>query len=237
MFMSRNHRNSRLYSIVGAKTNKSEAAKQMDALQAALRPTLQRWGYRGRGRTFNRTTQGGLTQVITFQMGSFDPPGTTYIPGLRENMYGRFTVNLGVYVPEVARHHGGGEAKSIVQEYHCCVRARIGTLGTERADLWWDLAPGASLVSEIQRRLEGDALPFLERFKSRDSILQELMGQATSEFAIPPRIVCAIILVERQRLDDARRLLAVQARETRNPGHPAYVRGLAEKLGLGGLDA
>ena len=47
-------------------------------------------------------------------MGSFDPPGTTHIPGLRENLYGRFTVNLGVYVPEVARNHGGGEAKSPV---------------------------------------------------------------------------------------------------------------------------
>lgn len=82
-------------------------------------------------------------------------------------MYGRFTVNLGVYVPEVARHQGGGEAKSIVQEYHCCVRARIGSLGAERADLWWDLPPDASLVGEIQRRLEGDALPFLDRFKSR----------------------------------------------------------------------
>jgi hypothetical protein len=226
-----------MVAIVGAKTTKSEPAKQMDALQAALRPTLQRWGFRGRGRTFNRPTQDGLTQVITFQMGGFDPPGTTYIPGLRENMYGRFTVNLGVYVPEVARHQGGGEAKSIVQEYHCCVRARIGTLGAERADLWWDLAPDASLVGEIQRRLEGDAVPFLDRFKSRDSILEELMGKATSAFASPPRIVCAIILVGRQRLDEARRLLAAQALETRNLGHPAYVRGLAEKLGLGGLDA
>src|SRR5436190_21871644 len=104
-----------MVAIVGAKTSKSETAKQMDGLQAALRPTLQRWGFRGRGRTFNRTTQDGLTQVITFQMGSFDPPGTTHIPGLRENMYGRFTINLGVYVPEVARHQAGGEAKSIVQ--------------------------------------------------------------------------------------------------------------------------
>jgi hypothetical protein len=216
---------------------KSEPAKQMDALQAALRPALQRWGFRGRGRAFNRANQDGLTQVITFQMGSFDPPGTTPIPGFRESFYGRFTINLGVYVPEVARYHGGGEAKSVVQEYNCCVRARIGGLGPEHADLWWDLVPGPSLASEIQHRLERDGLPFLERFKSRDAILHELMSPGGKAFASPPRIVCAIILATRQRLDEARRLLAAQALEKRNPRHPAYVRGLAEKLGLGGLDA
>jgi hypothetical protein len=216
---------------------KSEPAKQMDALQAALRPSFQRWGFRGRGRAFNRLTQDGLTQVITLQMGSFDPPGTTYIPGLRENVYGKVTLNLGIYVPEVARHHGGGEAKSVVREYNCCVRARIGALGPERADLWWDLVPGTSLAGEIQQRLERDGLPFLERFKSRDAILHELTSPGATVFGGPPRIVSAIILATKHRPEEARRLLAAQALEKRNPGHPAYVRGLAEKLGLGGLDA
>ena len=45
--------------------------------------------------------------------------------------------NLGVYVPEVAKYHGGGEAKSVVRECNCCVRARIGGLGPEHTDLWW----------------------------------------------------------------------------------------------------
>src|SRR5687768_12815065 len=114
---------------------KSEPARLMDDLQGALRPALKRWGFRARGRTFNRATRDGLTEAISLQMGSFDPPGTTYIAGLRQNLYGKFTVNLGVYVPEVARHHGGGEAKSFVQEYHCCVRARLGELGLESADV------------------------------------------------------------------------------------------------------
>ena len=184
---------------------KSEPAKQMDALQAALRPALQRWGFRGRGRTFNRGTQDGLTQVISLQMGSFDPPGTTPIPGLSRILYGRFAINLGVYIPEVARYHGGGEAKAVVQEYNCCVRARIGGLGPEQSDLWWDLVQGASLAGEIQKRLERDGLPFLERFKSRDAVLHELMSPGGEAFDRPARIVCGIILATRQRLDEARR--------------------------------
>jgi hypothetical protein len=46
----------------------------------------------------------------------------------------------------------------------------------------------------------------------------------------------AIILAERGEKDRARELLARQVLETRNPGHPAYVRRLAERLAVGALD-
>jgi Domain of unknown function (DUF4304) len=217
---------------------KSETAARLDDLQSALRPFLKDKGFTVRGRTFNRITEDGLTQVVNLQMGSFDPPGTIPIPGLRENLYGRFTVNLGVYVPEVARYHGGGEARSYVQEYHCCVRARLGELGPEHADVWWEILSDGALADEMRLRLDRDALPFLARFQSRDAILREWggAGSTASGSAGPPRIHCAIILAVRGRMEDARMLLAEQARETRNPGHPAYVRALAEKLGVGNPD-
>jgi hypothetical protein len=215
---------------------KTEFTQRMDDLQAALRPAMRRWGFRARGRTFNRGTRDGLTQVISLQMGSFDPPGTVPIPGLRPNLYGWFTINLGVYVPEVAKHYGGGEAGTIVHEYHCCVRARLGKLGPEQTDTWWDLR-SEGLGLGLQQRLERDGLPFLERFATRDAILGDLMGKTENIHLSPPRIVCAIILIERGRRDEARRLLAAQAGEAENPHHQAYVRRLAEKLGLGGLDA
>jgi len=56
---------------------KSEPVREMDALQAALKPDLKRWGFRSRARGYNRATSDGLTQVIEFQMGRFDPPGTS----------------------------------------------------------------------------------------------------------------------------------------------------------------
>jgi uncharacterized protein DUF4304 len=188
---------------------RSVYADAVDEIQQAVRPFLKDRGFRSRGRTFNRVTTDGLVQVVNLQMGPSDPPGTTYIPAFRENLHGLFTVNLGAYVPEVARHQGRGEARSWVQDYHCCVRAR----------------------------LERGGLPFLDRFASRDQILSEWSDRSENLGAgAPPRIVLAIILVERGETSRARNLLNAQVRETRNPGHPDYVRELAGRLGLGSLD-
>ncbi len=170
-------------------------------------------------------------------MGSFDPPGTTYHPGLRENLYGRFTVNLGVYVPEVASFHGGGPPKSWIQDYNCCLRTRLGALGLENKDLWWSIRARDEVLDDLLPRVSHDAMRYFATYTSRDQILSALEGKSQNTSAGgPPRIICAIILAQRGNTSQARELLKEQARETRNPGHPAYVRALAERLGLGGLD-
>ncbi len=215
-------------------TGKSTYAWAVDGIQGALRPFLRSCGFQSRGRTFNRVTEDGLTQVVGIQMGRSDPPGTTYIPGLTENLHGLFTVNLGIYVPEVARHHGGGEAKSWVHDYNCCVRARLGEVPGEEG-IWWNARFNDTVVDDARRCLELGGLPFLERFSTRDKILAELLDRSDNVFYSPPRIVMAIILAERGQRDRARELLAQQVLETRNPGHPAYVRELAKKLRIEGL--
>lgn len=215
---------------------KSDLAKQMDEVQARLRPLFKDRGYRVRDRTFNRSTTDGLVQVVSFQMGRFDPPGTTDIPGLREHLYGRFTVNLGVYVPEVAVCHGYG-GKAFVPEYECCVRARLGLIGPEETDVWWLARADDEVVLDVRERLVRDAFPFLERFSSRDAILDEWKDRTENIFAGgPPRIECAIILAKRGQAAEARKLLAAQAREAHLPAHAEYVRELAAQLGLGDLD-
>jgi hypothetical protein len=218
--------------------SKSAHAHQVDAIQASLRSVLREHEFKSRGRTFNRATPDGLTQVVSIQMGASDPPGTTYIPGLRENLHGYFTINLGVYIPEVAAVHGGGQAKAWVQEYHCSVRARLGEIGPQRQELWWQATMDDVVMNDVVTRLGRDGLPFLDRFGSRDQILKEWRTQTENMGASsPPRIVMAVILARRGDVDEARRLLTLQTRETRNPGHPAYVRKLASELGLGQLDA
>lgn len=217
-------------------TEKSDLAGSLDELQAKLHPTLKECGFRARGRTFNRPTSDGLTEVIKIQMGSFDPPGITYVPGLRENLYGKFTVNLGVFVPEVAEQYGGGAPKSFIQEYHCCVRTRLPILGPETRDTWWDIRADKALAEELLVRFQRDAIPFFKKFATRDAILEQWFAAPKAPFAFAPaRIVCAIILAERGRSEDARALLVAQAKEILNPAHPAYVRSLAAKLGLGDL--
>jgi hypothetical protein len=218
---------------------KSEMLKRMDQIQSELEPILKGLAFRVRGRNFNRRTSDELTQVIHLQMGWFDPPGTVYVPGLTRNYYGRFTIDIGVYVPEVAEYQHGTAAGSFVKDYSCCIRARLGQVGPDRKDLWWELDQASEITSEIWTRLERDGLPFLERFSTRDAILNDWMSSSDNfDFfhGDPSRIVCAIILVKRGQLAEARKLLSAQARETLNPGHPAYVRALAERLGVGQLD-
>ena len=213
----------------------SEFVKAVDEIQRALRPSLKDLGFRVRGRTFNRTTDDGLTQVINLQMGPSDPPGTTYIPGLRENMHGLFTINLGVYIPEVAELHGGGLAKSWVQAYYCSISSRLGPASGNAQDLWWHASKPADAVADIQPLLLSYGLLFLDRFCSRDLILRELEGQGENlEHCAVPRIVCAIILAKRGQSDAARELMAAQTLESRyNRNHPSYVRELALRMGLG----
>jgi hypothetical protein len=217
----------------------SDFRRATDDLQVALRPLMSEHGFRTRGRTFHRKTADALTQVVHLQMGSFDPPGTTYVAGLRHNLYGAVTVNLGVYVPETAPLLLGMIPKAI-QEFHCCLRSRLGELGPEKRDTWWELRDVRRLHAEISRRLIAVGLPWLDGLSTRDAILATLNGLIEIPWAAssPPRIVSAIILAERGEKERARTLLRAQALEhTRNPGHPLYVRELAEKLHLELWDA
>jgi hypothetical protein len=215
-----------------AAMNKSALRNERDELQMQFDRILRQAGFKRRGRTYNRTTVDGLTHVMGVQMGSFDPPGTTYIPGLRENLYGRFAVNLGVYVPEVAREHGGGEAKNIVHDYNCSIRTRLGRRAEK--EIWWRVSANENVAADITDRLQNEAFPLFQRLRCRDEILNEFLAESDNPPLVAlPRIVCAIILLERGEREEAGRLLAAQARDhTRNPGHRAYVIMLAQRLGI-----
>jgi hypothetical protein len=166
-------------------------------------------------------------------MGPFDPPGTTYIPGLTKNLYGLFTIDLGVFVEEVYECLNGKKAEKFVQDSKCCVRQRLGYVGPEKSDMWWKLEDNVMLEGDMRLRLERDALPFLDQFGSRDAILHEWKDLSRNMgFSNPPRIVCAIILFHRGEREQARHLLSLQAQESHNPSHPAYVRSLAERIGI-----
>jgi len=213
----------------------SEFAKAVEEVQRLLRGPLKAAGFKVRGRTFNRATSDGLTQVISLQMGASDPPGTIYIPGLRENLHGMFTVNLGVHIPEVAQVQDCAP-KAWVQEYHCSIRTRLGQASGGQ-DIWWHASDPPRAVADIQPLLMSYGLIFLERFATRDHVLAELAAARDNlEYCAVPRIVSAVILRERGSTEMARQLLSAQAAEcTRNPGHPAYVRELALRLGLGAV--
>lgn len=205
----------------------------MDDLQSHLRLFLKEHGFRMQARTCNRTTSDGLTQVINFQMGRFDPPATNFIPWFRENRYGSFTVNLGVYIPEIAlAEYYWVKPRPVAQEVYCCIRKRIGELSGE-SDVWWRLPSTETTVRDLRSRFERDAFPFFARLDGRDSILRELEAGRAS-FA--PRVDRAIILAARGQTEKARELLREQITSSDSAKHSEHVQAIAVRIGLGRID-
>jgi hypothetical protein len=224
---------------------KTPAAAARDGLLKGLLPTFKEADFRKSGTTFSRSTADGVTHVVNFQLGSFDPPGTHPIPGFRFNLYGKFTVNLGVYLPEIQLFQFPKIKSGPIREYDCFFRVRLGRLGSEEKDIWWTLERVDSLTEEIVARLHRDGFPFLNRFSTRDAILQELedMGRDHRWMMNTPKVARAAILFARGDSVEARALLQSHVAERRPNGELAHLPGQIQfvnqysiRIGLGPLD-
>ena len=83
-------------------------------------------------------------------------------------LYGRFTINLGVYVAGMVIE--GGEARSWVNHYNCQFRKRIGGLLTGE-DVWWSLESPDQIAGVVETALSLAGLPWLDRFSHTSSIV------------------------------------------------------------------
>jgi hypothetical protein len=212
------------------------AAQAMNGLVAAIHPGLKRLGYRKRRHTFNRVIQpDGLIHVINFQMGHFDPSGTAEIPGLRPNLYGRFTINLGVCLPGLTEPGSQAPAQHsarFINDYNCHLRARIGELLPEAVDTWWRLnAPADQLVAIVRSAITGRALPWLTRFSTWDDTLRQLEAAPADPnwFMSPPRLTAMRMRLARGEHAAAERDFAEHVdASVKNPRHPAHLEFLAK---------
>ena len=128
----------------------SAQSKAMDEVQQALNGFLQEQGFRKRARTYSRKTADGLTQVLNFQMGRFEPPGST--AGMRpiSSFYGQFTVNLGIFIPEVSAALRPWAGKTITEPL-CELRVRLGALVYPFGDRWWPAGANAYILLAQKR--------------------------------------------------------------------------------------
>jgi uncharacterized protein DUF4304 len=209
---------------------KSAFAQHLDLLQTQVTGVLRPLGFKKAGRTYNRASADGLMQVVNLQITRPDPaPPQLRAKGERTAPSDRFTVNLGIWIPEVADYHLTHPRSKTIQEYDCQVRTRVGSLTTSQADLWWPLGTRwPDSAAEVVRLLRELGLPWLDRFGTRDGVLAGWVAQAPDA-----RIVRAIIHARRGHHDEARTLLAEQIATTRQPAHRAYVQVVANDLGLG----
>lgn len=149
-------------------------ATAMNAVVSLVRPVLKPAGFRKRGNAFNREAAPGLVHVIHFQMGRFSPPGTAGIPGLRQNLYGKFTVNLGVYLDQVNRFQDLPPAGNFVSEYSCQLRRRLGFLLDPPEDRWWPLDNPAETGRVMRELVGGPGLDWLKQYGSWTAIRDAL---------------------------------------------------------------
>lgn len=217
---------------------KSVVVQRLDTLQARLATVLKPLGFRRKGRFFNRETEPGLVQVIGLQAGQYEigPPLPPPVQHWRPNLYGQFTVNLGVYVEEVHARDHPAKRLARVADYHCAIRVRLSVL-TEDRDQWWPLeAEVGETADDLAAMLLAVGVPFLDRFHRRDAIVSDWIAynEAERRLSNVARLDVAMILLARGDATTATQLFEDQIASSALPRHQDYVREKGASLGLFG---
>lgn len=217
-------------------------AEAMKQIVQTVHPLLKEAGFRKRGSTFNRETEPGLVQVINFQMGPYEPGPQYEFPPIKVNLYGKFTINLGIFVAEIHERFTGQHAPNFVAEYYCEVRKRLPELMpehelpvTDKGVGWWSLEePSDGTAHEIHHLVPKYAVPFFESLRTRDAVIRWWLEEQ-DQSGFPPRapLSIAVIEFERGRKDRAETLIRdYVAAGLKNPGHREFVEKIAESMGV-----
>ncbi len=218
--------------------SKSSYAEALDVVQKATTTLLRPVGFKQKGRTYNRVAGDGLIHVVNLQMGQY-PIGNYVIPGIRESFYGKFAVNLGVYLPCVWELEHGPMTKHFCPEYHCEIRERLGALAHEGRDYWWSLdtsTPHATgeLVVNLMRDF---GLPFLDTYADYAAVLTQFRKVGRLPFHPEGRNMLAVAIIYHHtgQSEEANRFFSRaidDARAYSHPGFSNHVRDMRERCGL-----
>ncbi len=213
---------------------KSEVVKAVDRIQAAVHSFLKPQGFRKKGRVFNRQAkEDGIIQVIEFQSGPYEFGGKYDIPGFRENLYGRMTVNMGVVFEELYRMDEYNKPRDFYQEVYCQPRTRLPFLLYGKDD-WWDLGGDHNAIAdEIINGIKSAGFEYFELYQTRAKFCENFGKYADA----PPRAKLDVALVV---LHQDRKAGEELVREYFNKidtgsghtGHKNYVRELCTKLNI-----
>ncbi|HEY5042065.1 MAG TPA: DUF4304 domain-containing protein [Verrucomicrobiae bacterium] len=212
---------------------KSQFAQNLDAIQATVQSFLKPLDFRKKARVHNRRTESGLVQVISFQMGQF-PIGDNYvIPGFRENLYGKFAINLGVLLPCVYQVERQKPVPDFIQEYDCTIRQRLGTLAFGK-DEWFEITDDiATLATNIVRLLDKYGLEFLEQFKSYENVLRYFQANGKLPFQSSNRASLEAALIAHHIGNETlSKTLFAKARDTDNKGFQNHVTEIEKRVDL-----
>ena len=202
---------------------KSEHARKLDLIQSEVHKELREHGFRKQRRTFNRSLESGLIHVINFQMG-------------RRSLSGKFTINLGIYIPEIYRllWFWNEDEPKFVDHGDCEIEKRIGELVPPYKDHWWDLNKHTKRLSKkVLTVIEKHGLPYLNQFYSHDDIIQA-WNEHGENIGLPPRagLSIAILLHNKGDHEQARNLLFQEYSRKSDHPYAGLVVDIAQKLGI-----
>ncbi len=214
------------------KTEKTGVKASLDQIEESVFTTLKPLGFNKKGRTFNRQTAKGIFQVINFQAGPY-PIGQHYeVPGLRENLYGKFAVNLGVCVDGLYKLLHPTTSKTFYKEYECQMRIRLGNLLKGR-EYWWTIANNVEdIAEEVRKGILTVGNKWFEGIDSKEKIIENF-GTAPYNFTPRAKLDVALIVW----LEDKERgvklfNIYLNAIPNSKNGHKEYVQRLAKELGI-----
>jgi hypothetical protein len=143
------------------------AAKEVAKIQKAVFPMFKEQGFSSKGRCFNKANPDGTVRVIHF----LTMPATS-------SQYGKFAVEIGVYIPEVWMFLHGSYGVKIPKTFDigdCEVRCAVDPPGAAQAqDRQWEALENPDLTTRLQETLDEQAYQFFNRFLDRAAIAREL---------------------------------------------------------------
>jgi hypothetical protein len=214
---------------------KSDVAREVDGIQAVIAACLKPFGFRKSGRTFNCERADGIVGVVNLQMGSY-PIGDHVIPGLRENLYGRFAVNLGVRLPCIATVERTPGDKKIYQEHDCHFRNRLSRLVDGKEEQWWSVEGDCGKIGrDIAALLETIAVPFINQFSSYREVIAYYDHHGVFPFRTDARSALDAALVCRYCGQHERYMSLMEEAKRRagnNKGFRDYVSEIEKRLEL-----
>jgi Domain of unknown function (DUF4304) len=203
---------------------------QLDIVEKEVYAKLKITGFKKNGRTFNKRLDDGIVQVINFQSGQY-PIGENYVvPGLRENLYGKFVVNLGVCVENLYKLQHPTEIKKYYKEYECHIRDRLGTLLTGQ-DHWWTIIDNnKKITEEIISGLETKGFEWFSGIDTKEKIISNY-GKLPYDASPRTKLDIALIiwLDDKDKGSELFKEYYSSIQPAKSP-HKDYVRDLAKEL-------
>lgn len=197
--------------------------KNLNQIVKIVSTFLERRNFSKKNRTFLRKTDDGFFHLIDF--------------GLSQNWsmyYGKFTVDLGVFLPEVYSILRDSKVPSRITTYHCEIKKRLPSLAEGIEDKWWDTHEIEKSADEVINLLIKHGFSYFDGLDTRGKLYRTWLSKGNS-IGFPPRsrLILAIVMKYQGNDSIAKDLIVKEIQENRSKkGYCDLIKIIAKKINL-----